>query len=409
VARARRGRGEGSIYYREDLELWCSQISLGYDAQGKRKRRTIYGKTKREVQEKLRKMQADVDAGVSVEPNRLTVAQHLADWLHRKKASVKSGTMSRLVAHAKHIEAQLGGIRLKDLDHRKVAAFYATLEDLDLSERYIYDIAATLRMLLRDAVDLGYIPRDPAAKVKRSYEKEEARFLTQDEFARFFAAARGERLEDAFILAVHTGLRPGEWLGLSWDAVDLEAAKLDVRQALHEEEGRVFIGGLKTKAARRTISLSQAAVQALRRQRRRQNAARLKAGSQWANEANLVFTSIVGTPLRRSNIYHRDLPRIIKRAREQMVEELIAAGWTKTNAQREAAKLLEGISLHTFRHTHAAILIAQGVDIKTIQRRLGHERVQITLDLYGHLLPGQDERAAERMDEFVASLPIGSS
>jgi len=92
-----------------------------------------------------------------------------------------------------------------------------------------------------------------------------------------------------------------------------------------------------------------------------------------------------------------------------MVEELIAAGWTKTNAQREAAKLLEGISLHTFRHTHAAILIAQGVDIKTIQRRLGHERVQITLDLYGHLLPGQDERAAEQMDEFVASLPIGSS
>src|SRR5690606_29897286 len=160
--------------------------------------------------------------------------------------SVKSGTMSRLVAHAKHIEAHLGGVRLRDLDHRKVAAFYAALDDLELSDRYVYDVAATLRMVLRDAVDLGLIPRNPAAKVKRSFERKEARFLTQEELARFLTAAQGEPLEDAFILAVHTGLRPGEWLGLSWDAVDLEAAKLDVRQALHEEEGRVFLGSLKT-------------------------------------------------------------------------------------------------------------------------------------------------------------------
>lgn len=386
MPRARRGRGEGSIHFREDLNLWVSQVSLGYDAQGKRKRRTIYGKTKREVQEKLRKMQADVDAGVSVEPNRLTVAQHLADWLRRKKPGVKSGTFLRYTYHARHIEAHLGGVRLRDLDHRMVAAFYAALDDLELSDRYVYDVAATLRMVLRDAVDLGLIPRDPAAKVKRSFEKKEARFLTQEELRRFLAAAEGEPLEDAFILAIHTGLRPGEWLGLSWDAVDLKAAKLDVRQALHEEEGRVFLGPLKTRAARRTLSLPGAAVAALRRQRKRQLADRLKAGARWSNEANLVFTTDVGGMRRRSNIYGRDLRRVLDRA-----------------------GLGSDVTLHSLRHTHASILIFQGVDIKTVQRRLGHERVQITLDLYGHLLPGQDERAAQKMDEFMASLPIGSS
>jgi len=100
---------------------------------------------------------------------------------------------------------------------------------------------------------------------------------------------------------------------------------------------------------------------------------------------NLVFAGKKGGPLPRTRVAARDLKRVLDRAG------------------------LEGVSLHTLRHTHASILIYQGVDIKAISRRLGHENITITLQTYGHLLPGQDERAAAMMDEFHASLKNGSS
>ncbi|MGI6609252.1 MAG: site-specific integrase [Limnochordia bacterium] len=107
----------------------------------------------------------------------------------------------------------------------------------------------------------------------------------------------------------------------------------------------------------------------------------LASGGRWVNEENLVFTDTQGGLLRRTNVSKRDMKRIVRRAD------------------------LEDATLHTFRHTHASLLIAAGVDIKTISRRLGHENITITLQTYGHLMPGQDERAADVMDTILAGLP----
>jgi len=228
--------------------------------------------------------------------------------------------------------------------------------------------------------------------------------MTPDEIRWLLEGAKGERLEDAFLVLLHTGLRIGELLGLTWDAVDLAKGTLTVRQALHEENGRVYLGDVKTKAARRTITLPNVAVEALRRWRRRQAEERLRAGAAWQNETNLLFTSRTGGPLRRSNVDGRDLARVIRKARQKAAEAYEKAGMSRSEAQAAAAKLLEGVTLHSFRHTHAALLIAQGVDIMTVSRRLGHENIRITLDLYGHLLPGQDEKAAAALDGFLANL-----
>lgn len=141
------------------------------------------------------------------------------------------------------------------------------------------------------------------------------------------------------------------------------------------------MGEVKTKAARRTITLPPEAIQALKRQRKRQLELQLASSGEWRNDGNLVFTNQKGWQLRRTNILKRDMKRILKRSG------------------------LEGVTLHTFRHTHASILIYQGVDIKAISRRLGHENITMTLQTYGHLLPGQDERAAEAMNEFLTFLP----
>lgn len=433
MARKRRGRGEGAIYFRKDRGDWCTQVSLGYDAEGRRIRRTLYGKTKREVQEKLLELQRDALQGLPIKPEKLTVAQHFDDWLRAKRPPALRPTTYAKYRYVveKHIVPAFGGLQLKALDYRRLNAFYELLDEEGLSPRYVFDIANILKAGLEDAVRKGLIPHNPAKlAARRSKPAEEARFLTQDELCRFLIAARGEWLEDFFILLLHTGLRAGEALGLPWDAVDLKAAKLTVRQAMLEVDGRQFLGEPKTQASRRTISLPKEAVVALRRQHHRQLEAKLKAGPEWENPHNLVFTNHLGGFLQRNLIYRRNLRRILNRAAVLAAAERLGCDPEATltlNApylparavqpgdnillpdgrQAELARedLMEGVGLHTFRHTHAALLIAAGVDIKTVQRRLGHENVSITLQIYGHLLPGQDERAAQAMDRLFLNTP----
>lgn len=382
MGKKRRGNGEGSIYQRTDGR-WCGAISLGYDENGKLKRRVIYGKTKGEVKEKMLPLQHDALHGKPIEPNKLTVEQHFDDWLRTKKPpktkSATYGKYDRL--YRTHIKPIFGRLKLQALDYRRINAFYEHLDNQGLAPSTVSAVASVLSMALDDAARKGLVAANPVNLAEeRPATYGEARCLTHEELKRFLEAAKGEYLEQAFIVAVHTGLRPGELLGLAWSSVDLEGRTLTVRQTLHEEDGKLFIGDPKTKAARRTISLSETAIQALRRQRRLQLEMQLRSGGAWQNEHALVFTNQKGGFLRRTNILRRDLRRICTKAG------------------------IEGMSLHTFRHTHVSLLIAAGVDIKTISKRIGHENEAFTLRTYGHMMPGQDEKASRKMDELMASL-----
>ncbi len=388
MARKRRGRGEGSIHFNEDKKLWIGQISLGHDSEGKRIRESVFGKTKKEVQAQLLELQRDALTGPPVRLEKLTLAQHFEDWLRVKKVNVRESTYTNYATLCKtHIEPVLGAMLLVSLNYRQINAFYEHLDGKGLSKRTVAYVAYLLRTALDDAVKKGLIRQNPSRlAASRTYKTEEARCLTQNETRAFLKAAGGERLEDAFVLALHTGLRPGEWLGLTWDCVDFENKKITVTQSLNEIKGHMKLGDVKTAAGRRTITLSETTVKALRRQDIRQKKMKLKAGQNWNNELNLVFTNSTGGPLRRTTIARRDFKRILRRAGLEG----------------------QGITLHSLRHTHASILIFQGADIKVISHRLGHENIVITLQTYGHLLPGHDERAAAKMDAFTAALELGS-
>ncbi len=390
---ARRGRNEGSIYRRND-GLWAAAISLGYDAQGKRIRKTVYGKTKKEVQLKLLALQQDALTGLPVKPENLTVDQHFEDWFRVKAGEVKRTTLSNYKnVYNANIKPHIGHVKLKDLDYRRINALYEHLEEKGLT-RTVSMVAILLRSALEDATRKGLVPNNQAklAASRRQKEKE-ARFMNQEEIKKFLKAAKGERLEDALILALHTGLRPGELFGLPWSAIDWKNKKLSVTQALVEDEGQVWIDDVKTEAGRRTISLSDAALAALKRQKKRQleeelkHRGRVKKAAEkgkelppWENKYNLVFTNEYGGPLYRSSAIKRLFDRVNKKAG------------------------LTGVTPHTLRHTHASILIFQGVDPKTISARLGHTDVAFTLQVYGHLFPGKDEAAAEEVDAFFDNL-----
>ncbi len=407
--KTRRGRGEGSIAQRPD-GLWAGQVSLGYDAEGKRIRRTVYGKTKREVQEKILNLQQDALTGKPVKQEKLTVDQHFQDWFRTKITNLKATTYAGYVQlYDTHIKPVFGGLQVKALDYRRINAFYELLDEKGLSKRTVAYVAFVLKSGLDDAVRKGIIPSNPAKlAAKRTQDKKEARYLNQDEMRLLLDATVGERLEDAYILALHTGLRPGEWLGLSWDAVNLEERKLTVKQGLKELAGKVFLGDVKTNAGRRTITLPPAAVAALKRQKKRQLEDRLAAGEKWNNEHNLVFTTRTGSPLRRTGIAKREWRRVLFRMAEKSLEKKFGRPLTKEEKKdrdrliRQAG--LHDVTFHTLRHTHASVLIFQGVDPKALSKRLGHTNIAFTLQVYGHLLPGQDERAADAVETFFKTL-----
>src|SRR5690606_25524029 len=229
---------------------------------------------------------------------------------------------------------------------------------------------------------------NPVHKVEGpEYEEEEARYMTPEEQAAFLEAIKGERLEELYILGLHTGLRPSELLGLPWENVDLEQGKLRVAQALHESGSAIWIGRLKSEHSYRTISLGREAIAALKRQRVRQLQEKLKAGPKWSPppvekpySGNLVFTTETGGWLRRSTIYKYDLARVRERSG------------------------LHDVGLHTLRHTHAANMIHMEIGRASCRERVGHKDVAFTLKKYGHLYPHADERVPQPMDRVGASL-----
>ena len=181
------------------------------------------------------------------------------------------------------------------------------------------------------------------------------------------------------MLAVHTGLRQGELLGLRWEDVDVEAGTLQVRRTLTGvANGRPVFTAPKTAKSRRRVKLTAAAVDALKRHRKRQLEQRMARAGLW-RDLGLVFTTEVGTPLNRHNLSQRSFKPLLRRAE------------------------LPEIRFHDLRHTCATLLLSKGVHPKFVQELLGHATIAITLDTYSHVLPGMGNQTAYAMEAALGS------
>ncbi|HEV2125170.1 MAG TPA: site-specific integrase [Chloroflexota bacterium] len=289
----RRGHHEGTIRHRPD-GLWEARLSL---PNGKRK--SVYGKTRKDVQGKLRASQRDVDAGLDVAADRQTLAQYLDRWLSASvKPSVKVKTYEGYESIVRvRVVPCLGRKPLSRLTALDVQALYADLEAVALSNRSIHHTHRVLRLALSQAVRWGLIVRNPCdGATPPRPGRAEMRVLTQEQVAVFLDATRDHPSHALYVLAVTTGMRQGELFGLKWADIQLDEGKLMVRRALQRqnEAGLVFIEP-KTARSRRTILLSQRAISALREHRRRQLEERLRQGPEW-QDADLVFCNAIGLP-----------------------------------------------------------------------------------------------------------------
>lgn len=370
MTNARRGRGEGSIFQRAD-GLWVATLNLGYDGKGKRSRRTIYGHTKREVQEKLIHLQSDTANGILVEPNKTTVGLFLKQWLETTvRTSVRETTLacySNIIRN--HITPKIGGIPLSKLSPIHVQGFYSSMEKEGKSDRMRRLVHAVLHRALEQALRWNMIQHNVCDAVEKPrVQKKTMKVLSPEQAKEFLKAAKGDRLEALYILAITTGLRQGELLALHWEHIDLKAGTLSVVQTLQEINGVLKYGEPKSGKGRRLVTLPEIAISALKEHRKKMLAE--------GHPGPLVFPDTEGKPIRKSNLLRRWFKPLLKEAR------------------------LPNIRFHDLRHTAATLLLSQGVHPKVVQERLGHSQISLTLDTYSHVLPSMQQEAASRIDEL---------
>src|SRR5215210_4244746 len=372
----KRGNGEGTIFRRKSGG-WMAQYYVR-TAEG-RKRKTIYGKTRKEVANKLAKALSDREGGLIFDAEGLKLREYLSRWLEDSvKDTVRNTTYERYEQIARtHIIPMLGDVKLKGLSPTHVRGLYK--EKLQtLSPRTVQYIHVTLHKALKQAVNDGLIPRNATEAVKPpQVRREEIRPLTSEQVKQLLDAARGDRLEALYALAVHTGLRQGELLGLKWEDVDLESGSLHVKRTLTTARGGPRLAAPKTKGSRRRVSRTRGAVDALRAHLARQLEEIDRASSLW-QENGLVFASETGDPVDRRDLTSRQFKPLLKRA-----------------------NLPQKTRFHDLRHTCATLLLTKNVNPKVVSEMLGHSNIAITLDTYSHVLPNMQDSAARALEEAL--------
>jgi integrase len=379
MRKSRRGAGEGSIYRRKDGR-WASSLTIGSDENGRRRRKTVYGVTRREVAEKLLELQKDAQAGAVLDASRIVVGDYLAQWLRDSVQPVLSHSThlvySTIVRN--HVRERIGGVRLQRLSPAHIQALYAEMERNKASGRLQQITHHMLRKAFRQAVKWGLIPRSPVDVVERpKAKKREVAYLDAEQVGKLLSEARGHRLEALFVLAVATGCRQGELLGLQWGDIDWRAGAITVRRQLREHGGkledrdRFELAPLKSDSKPRRVDLPTTAIESLRRHRSRLGAV--------PHPQTLVFTNTQGGPIRKCNLIRREFKPLLRSAQ------------------------LPDIRFHDLRHTAATLALSLGIHPKVVQERLGHSQISTTHDTYSHVVPTLQREAAERIDGALGS------
>ena len=367
-----RGHGEGSIYHRNDGR-WAASISLE-----DRKRKTFYGKTRKEVQEQLKVALREQQQGLLLAGPQQTVEQFLTQWLEDHKGVIRIRTYERYEELARlHILPVLGQHPLQKLTPQHIQAFYTKKLKEGLSPTTVNLLHALLHKALDDAVRLGAVTRnasDAASAPSRAHY--EIQPLSMEQAQQFLAAARGHSMEALFVLAITTGMRRGEILAIKWQDVQFERNMLQVRRIFTRQPGNRYIEAKpKTEKSRRSILLAPMVVALLKQHRTRQMEARLKAGSQW-QERDLVFCTSLGTPLNPNKVVDR-FKTLLKRAG------------------------LPEIRFHDLRHSAATILLSMEIHPKVVQELLGHNQISMTMDIYSHVLPTMQRDAVSKLNNAL--------
>lgn len=383
-------KGGGTIRQRPDGR-WEARYTVGRDpGTGKQIQRSVYGQTQAEVRKKLSQISTEMDNGVYKDPSKITVGEWLDIWLEEYNGNVKPFTINAYEKNIRiHIKPYIGAVKLAALTVPQVQRLYNGLsKGIDghkaLSPKSVKDIHGVLHKALKQATTVGYLRYNPAdncalPRIVRS----EIKPFDDLQIPQFLTAIKGHKFENLYILALFTGMREGELLGLTWDCVDIIKQSITVCRQLQKGKNKgdpYAFTSLKNDKGR-SITVSKPVIEALRSQFTWQLEARRVAGNLWSEGdfENLVFTNEFGKHLVAGTVYKNF---------KAIVTEMG----------------LPDMRFHDLRHTFAVMSIRAGDDIKTVQENMGHHTAAFTLDVYGHVTEQMKKDSADRMEQYIQKI-----
>ena len=391
LARGRAYNGSGTIA-RHKGRTKEYQVLITLD--GKRKS-AGYFRTRAEASQALRNIVSSIDKNEYIEPQRMPLSEWLQIWIDEYCCDIKASTKVAYKGYIKnHIEPALGKVSLCNLQPHMIQRFINRLENqgkrssLPLSYKTRKNIHGCLSSALGTAVKIRYLRENPATGCRIPRNDEDLRShvinpLNSSQIIQFMDAIKGTRYERIYMIALYTGMRMSEILGLQWDRVNFEIGELIISKQLamlrEKGEKRKLVSTKSRKI--RSIIIPQAATDVLRTQLKAQYQYRLMAGQDWDNDLNLVFTNELGNSIPHASVEH------------------------------EFKKIVTGIKLpgcrfHDLRHTFATEAIRAGVDVETVSKSLGHFSVGFTLDVYGHVTQEMKIDAAKRIQQAIENRAV---
>lgn len=352
-------------------------VDIGRDHKNKRQQKWFSGYTRKKDAEKdLPNILLNMEKGYK-KPADMTVEQYMDDWLKKKKNSVAHGTYEHYAAYTKnYIIPGIGRWKVSKLDGDIVESFIDELKDNeDIAQRtkkHIFRIlSSALKKGKRYGIKDGIMDDIEAPRV----EKTEIEYWSLEETRSFLQSLNSKNHSIPFYIALATGMRRGEIMGLRWSRVNFDNQTISVTHQLKQDEDKegniewVLSPQLKTKTSYRTIKIDDDTMDLIKAHKKQQEKDKMKVGPDYGNKDMVCATSIGGymKPTYLRTVFNRTIKYSgVKR-----------------------------ISFHGLRHTHATLLLSDGVHPKIVQERLGHTSIETTLDTYSHITPGIQDLAAK--------------
>lgn len=376
---ARRGRGEGTVGQRQSDGLWVARASLGFEG-GKRRRKVVYGKTRKEASECLTAVLKAHQAGLPVATKRLTTGAYLEKWLAGAKATIRPSTHARYAVFVrKHLVPRLGRLALVKLAPSDCAVAFADMLTAGLAPRTVIQGRAILGRALREAEAGDLVARNVVRLTHAPRaERAEMRTLSGAQAQALIRAAAGDRLAALYPVALASGAREGELLALRWSDIDWDRGTIRIqRTLLRTPSGHIFAEP-KTQSSRRSIPLGGSAIEALRAHRRRQAEEQIGAGSAWQGH-DLVFATEIGSAIDAGNLLRRFHYPLLARAG------------------------LPKVRFHDLRHTAATLLLEAGTHPRVVAERLGHATPSLVMNVYSHVTERMQGEATAALDRILGA------
>ncbi|MDC0763515.1 tyrosine-type recombinase/integrase [Brevibacillus sp. AG] len=356
---------------------WWYQFYTGEIKNGSRERITKRGfRTKKEAEKAMVEAQAALQKGEYIEPSKKMFQDYLNEWIKTKR-NLGEQTLELYESYLRtHIIPILGQIPILKLTAHDIEMFLNSLHDKGLSASTVKRIFSVVNASLNSAELKGIVAKNVANRVEKPQASSRRQLVVwEPEFVSDFLEKTryASRYWIAVYLAVMTGMRQGEILGLRWSDIDFENRNLTIQQTVNRH--REIKDGAKTKKSVRSVALSPETIEVLKEHRKLIVQERVELGPEYQNNDLVVCTQFGGPTTQRA--IQKVWPSFLK----------------KTGAPK--------ITFHDLRHTHASLLIKQGVHIKVISERLGHSSITITMDKYGHLMPNMQAEAADGLDSLL--------